>query len=215
MLKGTIDTEKLEAGPVYVKSTLLTDYRFTNVTKGQNILVTKQPDVVVFTTRLGSRASVINNDIKFQGGLIQIIGAVLVPPSRLKEVAETTKVKSFLGALYSSNLMPKLSDEDDITVFAPRNQAMEVIGGTLVNMDARELARVMGYHVIPGRVLVSSELKNATPFKILNGQQLYVRQINNNKFIINSAKIIETDILLANRNLHVISNVNNPKDIDA
>lgn len=214
MLRGTINVEEMEAGPAFVKPTLLTDHKFTNVTNGQNILVTKQPDVVVFTTKLGSRASVINYDIKFQGGLIQIVDAVLVPPSRLREASEGSKLKSFLGGLYSSELMPNLENEKDITVFAPRNQAMEAIGGTLKNMDARELARVMGYHVVPGRVLVSSKLKNATSYKTLNGKEIHVRQVNNYKYI-NSAKIIETDILLANGILHIISNVNNPQDTDA
>ncbi|KAM5346777.1 hypothetical protein ACJ41O_009782 [Fusarium nematophilum] len=215
VLKGTISTAQLKSGPAYVRPTLLNDPKFANVTRGQNILITKQPDIVVFSTRLGSRASVINNDIEFQGGLIQVVDSVLVPPSRLEQVLTASKVRSFLGGLYASKLMPGLADRKNITVFAPRNQAMEAIGGTLHNMDARELARVMGYHVVPDRILVSSNLTGAASWPTLtDGKNVRVRQIGNEKYV-NSAKIIDTDILLANGILHIISNVNNPDDPDA
>ncbi|KAM0439543.1 hypothetical protein ACHAPT_000634 [Fusarium lateritium] len=215
ILQGTINTGDLEAGPAYVKPTLLKDPIWSNVTGGQNILITKQPDVVVFSTRLGSRATVVNNDIEFQGGLIQIVDSVLVPPSGIGQVLTASQVQSFLGGLYDSKLMPALGDRKDITVFAPRDQAMEAIGGTLAKMDASQLAQIMGYHVIPGKVLVSSDLDNATFLETMDkGRRVHVRQIGNEKFV-NSAKIISTDILLSNGILHIISNVNNPQDADA
>ncbi|KAF4466502.1 Transforming growth factor-beta-induced ig-h3 [Fusarium albosuccineum] len=210
ILQGTIRTDKLEAGPAYVRPTLLTDPAWCNVSHGQNILITKQPDVVVFSTRLGSRATVLNNDIEFQGGIIQIVDSVLVPPSGIGQVLTASKVQSFLGGLYDSKLMPNVGNRKDVTIFAPRDQAMEAIGGTLAKLDTKQLARVMGYHVIPGKVLVSSDLENATFLETLaDGQKVHVRQIGNEKFV-NSAKIISTDILLSNGILHIISNVNNP-----
>lgn len=215
ILQGTINTENLKAGPAYVKSTLLKDPEWGNVTNGQNILITKQPDVVVFSTRLGSRATVINNDIEFEGGLIQIVDSVLVPPSGLGDALTASQVQSFLGGLYDSKLMPALDDVKDITVFAPRDQAMEAIGGTLAKMDLSQLAEVMGYHVVRGKVLASSDLRNAKSLKTMSqGRRLQVRQIGNEMFV-NSAKIISTDILISNGILHIITNVNNPDDADA
>ncbi|KAF4984219.1 hypothetical protein FZEAL_559 [Fusarium zealandicum] len=215
ILHGIISTSKLQAGPAYVRPTLLRDPEWTNVTAGQNILITKQPDVVVFSTRLGSRATVINNDIEFDGGLIQIVDSVLVPPSGLGPVLTASKVTSFLGGLYDSELMPGINSLKDITVFAPRDQAMEAIGGTLRKMDVKKLGQTMGYHVIQGKVLVSSDLENAKYLDTLyKGHKVHIRQIGNEKFI-NSAKIITTDILLSNGILHIIANVNNPEEPNA
>ncbi|KAM6535365.1 hypothetical protein FALCPG4_004937 [Fusarium falciforme] len=215
ILQGTINTDDLKAGPAYVKPTLLKDPTWANVTNGQNILITKQPDVVVFSTRLGSRATVVNNDIEFEGGLIQIVDSVLVPPSGIGQVLTASQVQSFLGGLYDSKIMPALDEVKDITVFAPRDQAMEAIGGTLAKMSLSQLAEVMGYHIVRGKVLVSTDLRNAKSLKTISqGKRLQIRQIGNEMFV-NSAKIISTDILISNGILHIITNVNNPDDADA
>ncbi|KAJ4140063.1 hypothetical protein NW768_001415 [Fusarium equiseti] len=214
ILQGTVSAMKLKAGPAYVKPTLLMNPKWSNVTAGQNILINKQPDDVVFSTRYGNRATVINYDIKFQGGLIQIVDSLLIPPSGILQVLMASKVESFLGGLFKAGLMPSLADRNDITVFAPRDQAMENVGSTLNSMSAKELARVMGYHIVPGKVLVSTSLVNDTTLNTLAGEKTYIRQVGNEKFI-NSAKIITTDILISNGILHIISNVNNPMDADA
>ncbi|KAJ4097332.1 hypothetical protein NW760_011006 [Fusarium oxysporum] len=214
ILQGTISTMKLKEGPAYVKPTLLLNPKWSNVTAGQNILINKQPDDVIFSTRLGNRATVINYDIKFQGGLIQIVDSLLIPPSGIRQVLMASKVDSFLGGLFRAGLMPDLADRQDITVFAPRDQAMEMVGSALSGMSAKELAGVMGYHIVPGKVLVSTDLDNATSLTTLTGEEVHVRQIGNEKFV-NSAKIITTDLLISNGILHIISNVNNPKEADA
>ena len=124
------------------------------------------------------------------------------------------KVESFLDGLFKSDIMPNLADRQDITIVAPREPAMGDVGSALSKMSVKELARVMGYHIVPGKVLVSTDLDNATSLRTLSGDELHVRQIGNEKFI-NSAKIISTDTLISNGILHIISNVNNPKDDEA
>ncbi|KAH7235822.1 FAS1 domain-containing protein [Fusarium tricinctum] len=214
ILQGTISAMKLKAGPAYVKPTLLLNPKWSNVTAGQNILINKQPDDVIFSTRLGNRATVINYDIEFQGGLIQIVDSLLIPPSGIVQVLMASKVESFLGGLFKSGIMPDLGDRQDITVFAPRDQAMERVGSALGGLTPKDLARVMGYHIVPGKVLVSTDLDNATSLKTLSGEETMIRQIGNEKYV-NSAKIVTTDILISNGILHIISNVNNPQDADA
>ncbi|KAF4452236.1 Transforming growth factor-beta-induced protein ig-h3 [Fusarium austroafricanum] len=214
ILQGTISTMKLKEGPAYVKPTLLLNPQWSNVTAGQNILINKQPDDVIFSTRLGNRATVINCDIKFQGGLIQIVDSLLIPPSGIRQVLMASKVDSFLGGLFRAGLMPALGDRQDITVFAPRDQAMEAVGSALSGMTIKELASVMGYHIVPGKVLVSTDFDNATSLRTLSGEEIQILRVSNEKFV-NSAKVITTDLLIANGILHIISNVNNPKKKDA
>ncbi|KND89791.1 Transforming growth factor-beta-induced protein ig-h3 [Tolypocladium ophioglossoides CBS 100239] len=217
ILQGTVSTNALDVGPTYVKATLLTDPQYTNVTSGQNVLVNKQPgDTVVFTTSMGTRCSLVTGDIEFQGGLIQIVDNLLIPPARLGKTSEAFKVSSFLGGLYAAKLMPDTADRKNITVFAPQDEAFGLVGGGLEKMDTTQLARIMGYHVIPDQVLVSSAFTNNSKFKTLatdaSGKSqvsVIIRQAGNNKYV-NSAQIVQPDILIANGLLHLISNVLNP-----
>ena len=217
ILQGTVSTEAIVSGPTFIRPTLLVNSNYTNVTDGQNIGVVKQPeDVVVFTTSMGTRCTVIEKDVRFQGGLIQIVDNLLLPPARLRETAEAFKIDSFLGGLYAADLMPDLADRQNVTIFAPRNDAFKAIGGGLKNMDAKKLARIMGYHVIPDQVLVSSDLKNGTWLQTMatdvsgtSQEPVLIRQGGNNLYI-NSAQIVQADILLANGIIHMISNVLNP-----
>ncbi|PNY28667.1 Transforming growth factor-beta-induced protein ig-h3 [Tolypocladium capitatum] len=217
ILQGNVSTKALDTGPTYVKTTLLTDPQYTNVTSGQNVLVNKQPgNVVVFTTSMGTRCSLVTGDIGFQGGLVQIVDNLLIPPARLGKTSEAFKVSSFLGGLYAAKLMPDTADRKNITVFAPQDGAFGLVGGSLEKMDAKQLARVMSYHIIPDRVLVSSAFANNFTIKTLatdsSGQSqafVVIRQAGNNKYV-NSAQIVQPDILIANGILHIISNVLNP-----
>ncbi|EGR46759.1 uncharacterized protein TRIREDRAFT_65522, partial [Trichoderma reesei QM6a] len=217
VLLGTVTTAGLDTGPTYVRSTLLTSPRYTNVTFGQNVLIAKQPgDTVVFTTSMGTRCTLVEGDINFQGGLVQIVDNLLIPPSRIENTTKAFNVPNFLGGLYASKLMPKISDEKNITVFAPVDGAFASVGGSLKHLDARALARIMGYHVVPNQVLVSSALTNGSRLETLAKnaagtapESLVVRQAGNNKYV-NSAQIVQPDILLANGIMHLISGVLNP-----
>lgn len=213
ILQGTVAIGAIEEGPTFVKPTLLTSPKYTNVTSGQNVLVTKQPgDVVVFTTSIGTRCTLTASDITFQGGLIHIVDNLLIPPVNISETAEAFKVTSFLGGLYAADLMPETEVRKNVTIFAPQDEAFDLVGGSLDSLDDEALARIMGYHVIPNEVIVSSSLTNGTRLNTLSdneGDDVLVRQAGNNKYI-NSAQIVQPDILIANGIMHIISNVLNP-----
>ncbi|KAI9172282.1 Fasciclin-like arabinogalactan protein [Paramyrothecium foliicola] len=215
VLPGTLRTSSLEAGPTYVRPSLLSGSDYANVTGGQNILFNKQSEEdVVVTTGLGTRSALVKRDIAFQGGVIHIVDNLLIPPARLDETAKAFQIPSFLGGLYAADLMPDVANRKSITVFAPQDTAFEAVGGTLEGLDADELVRVLGYHVIPDQVLVSANFTNGTRLKTLlrdgdKPQTVLIRQAGNNKYV-NSAQIVQPDILIANGILHVIANVLNP-----
>lgn len=217
ILQGTVSTSDLEEGPTFIQSTLLTDSAYTNVTGGQNVRINKQSDdVVTFTSSIGTRCNLEKGDIAFRGGLIQVVDNLLIPPAGLDETSLAFQIWSFLGGLYAADLMPDVAERRNVTIFAPQDEAFDLVGGTLEDMDVEALARVMGYHVVPGRVLVSSKMVNGTRLETLassesgNGRQsLTIRQTGNNQYV-NSAQILQPDILIANGILHIISNVVNP-----
>jgi transforming growth factor-beta-induced protein len=217
ILRGAVRTASLEAGPAHVWPTLLTSSKYANVTGGQNVIFNKQSDKdVVVTTGLGTRSALVKMDIAFRGGFIHIIDNILIPPARLDETAKAFQLSSFLGGLYAADLMPNVANRESITVFAPLDAALEAVGGTLEGLDPEDIARVLGYHVVPDQVLVSSNFTNGTRLKTLvdsndsgKAQTLLIRQSGNNKYV-NSAQIVQPDILMANGILHLVANVLNP-----
>jgi uncharacterized surface protein with fasciclin (FAS1) repeats len=165
---------------------------------------------------MGTRCTLLETDIVFKGGLIHIVDSLLIPPARLGETSHAFQLPSFLGALHAADLMPGIAERKNVTIFAPQNKALSLVGGSLDNLDQEELKRVMGYHIVPNQVLVSSSLSNNSLLETLaedaagNALSLRVFSEGNNRFI-NSAQIVQPDILIANGILHIIANVVNPE----
>ncbi|KAG6006430.1 hypothetical protein E4U21_007048 [Claviceps maximensis] len=216
ILKGTVAIGGLQEGPTYFETTMLTNPAYTNVTTGQGVLINKQGESAYFISGQGSRSTVTDSDLTFTGGLIHIVDNLLIPPSQIDKTAQSFQARSFLGSLYAANLMPDIAYAKNITIFAPSNDAFKAVGGTLQDLNATKLARIMSYHVIPNQVLDSKTLTNGTQYATLakdasglRSSQLTIRQSGNNKYA-NSAQIVQPDILLANGVMHIISNVLNP-----
>ncbi|GKT42822.1 fasciclin-like arabinogalactan protein [Colletotrichum spaethianum] len=210
ILQGTVSTRALELGPPVLRSSLLQNPAWTNVTGGQNVMVNKQPgNVIVFTSAQGIRTTQVEGDIKFAGGLIQVVDNLLIPPVRLENTTESFKLPAFLGALYTAKLLPLVAEKKNVTIFAPRNEAFQRVAGSLQDMDEDEVRNFLNYHVVKGQILASSDLKNGTNLPTLANQSLNVIRSGNNLFL-NSAQIIQPDILLANGIMHIVDNVLNP-----
>ncbi|OAA60704.1 beta-Ig-H3/Fasciclin [Cordyceps fumosorosea ARSEF 2679] len=221
VIRGSVSVGDLEAGPTYLEPTLLTGAAapaWTNVTAGQNVLLTRQPgDAAVLTSGLGARCTIIERDLDFRGGRVQVVDHLLMPPAPLRQTAEAFQAGSFVAALYAAGLMPDVGDRPNVTVFAPRDAAVDLVGGSLRALDRASLSRVAAYHVVPGRVLSSADLANGSVLATLgaggsgNGTApgLTVRQEGNNKFV-NTAQIVQPDILLANGIMHLVADVLNP-----
>ncbi|KAK1764132.1 Fasciclin-domain-containing protein [Phialemonium atrogriseum] len=230
ILQGTVATNALPEGPSTFASTLLTNPAYTNVTGGQNVIINKQPgDVVVLTSGGGSRSTLLDADIAFSGGLIQVVDTLLVPPPRLEPTFRDVypqDLTAFLGALYAAGLVPLFADSANVTVFAPRNAAFQLVSGALSTLDRDALARVLRYHLVPGRILPSSALfapdgpnstdtaaTNTTTGNATNGAaSLRISRAGNSVFV-DGARIVQPDVLLANGVAHIVDAVLNPDDV--
>lgn len=164
----------------------------------------------IITSGLGSRCTVTNRDVAFQGGFVQVVDNFLIQPADLRKTSSAFHVDSFVGALYAGGVMPSVSSRPDVTIFAAQEAAMDLVGGTLQTLDATTLSNVAKYHVVPGQVLSLAMLTNATTLDtLLPGNKVMIRQAGNNKYV-NAAQIVQPDILLANGIMHIISDVLNP-----
>ncbi|KAK1967173.1 fasciclin domain-containing protein [Colletotrichum sublineola] len=213
VLNRRLSFDALVPGDSTIESTLLTDARLSNVTDGQQVLVTKQPngDVVV-TSGVASRTTALATDIPFDGGLVQVIDSLMVTPARLETTARDAypEFTSFLGALYTADLVAEFADARDVTIFAPRNSAFQQVAGALSGMGKDALRRVLRYHLVPPVVAQASSLANATELGTAagDGKSLALTLYNNDIFV-DSARVIQTNILIANGVIQMIDAVLN------
>ncbi|KAK4153979.1 FAS1 domain-containing protein [Chaetomidium leptoderma] len=213
ILTETIDMPSIEKGDSVWASTTLTGEKFSNVTGGQRLILTKQPGgEVVFTSGFATRGTVLVEDLPFDNGLVQVIDSVMRVPETLESTARSayTDLTAFVGALYATDLMSEVVKHKDLTIFAPRNTAFQQLAGALENMDKEKLKRVLHYHIVPGQLAHVWELKNASALGTAEkGKKVSVTR-HTNFIYINSAEIIQADILVANGLVHMIDNVLNP-----
>ncbi|KAJ9155328.1 Fasciclin-domain-containing protein [Pleurostoma richardsiae] len=218
ILQGTIATASVPEGSPLFAASLLKDPAWTNVTGGQRVIINSQPgDTVVFTTGEGARSTLLDQDLAFTGGLVQVVDTLLVPPSRLEPTCRDaySDLKAFLGALYTAGLVETFAETPNVTIFAPRNAAFQLLAGTLSGLARDDLARVLSYHVIPGRLVGSPDLSNGTRLTTLakdaagSSLDVLITQTGNNRYV-DSAQLVQPDILVANGVVHMIDNVLNP-----
>jgi transforming growth factor-beta-induced protein len=142
----------------------------------------------------------------FNGGVVQVIDSLLIPPSNLSDTTNAFNLTSFQGAVYTTQQMTTFSETPNVTIFAPANEAFQALGSALTEMAVSELATIMDYMVLPDEVVYSTGLTNSTKFRTQQGGDITVLHFGNNVYI-NSAQLLASDILIANGVLHVIDNV--------
>ncbi|TDZ36675.1 Fasciclin-like arabinogalactan protein [Colletotrichum spinosum] len=187
ILGGRIAFDDLRRGHSALASTLLlTDPRSANVTAGQNVLVTKQPggDVVV-TSGVAQRATAVATDLAFEGGLVQVVGR---RGRRAREAGADGE-----GCVCGPLGVPGRAQ----------------VASALQGLGEEELRRVLRYHVVPGKVVGKSALANGTRYETgVEGKKVRVR-LHNNDIFVDSARVIQTDILIANGVVQVLDAVLN------
>ncbi|KAJ9639489.1 hypothetical protein H2201_002853 [Coniosporium apollinis] len=190
--------------------TWLTNATYANVTNGQRIgLVQQAGDVLIAVSGGGARSTVTSRNIQASNCMIHVIDNLLIPPLPFTASAVQFNLTAIAGAFEAADPTDYVSTASDVTIFAPNNEAMQAIGGTLQNLSSTELASLTNYHVVNNSVLYSSAFGNGTTLTSRSGQQLTVR-VGGNRLFVNSAQVIQQDLLIANGVIHVLDNVLSP-----
>lgn len=210
LLQGTRMAADLVPGaPVFIP-TLLTNPSYSNVTGGQNVENVKQAgDVVVFVSGQGSRSTLVQADLKFTGGVVQVIDSLLIPPTNLTDTVNAFNYTSFEGAAYAAGRIESLTYTPNVTIFAPSDAGFQALGPAITDMTSEQLASIIDYMTLPNLVF-STGLTNDTKFMTKQGENITILHSGNNVYV-NSAQLLTSDILIANGVLHVIDNVLNPQ----
>ncbi len=141
-------------------------------------------------------------DLNFTGGVAHVIDTVLTVPQNISATLVASNLTALAGAATAANLVDTLQSARDLTIFAPSNAAFQNIGSVLANASVETLTGVLGYHVVNGTVAYSSTLSNTT-VRSLTGQEIRIT-VNNGSIFVNSAKVVNPDVLVANGVVHVI-----------
>ena len=106
---------------------------------------------------------------------------------------------TLVAALQAADLVGALKDKGPYTVFAPTDEAFAKLpGGTLESLlaDKEQLAKVLTYHVVPGKVM-SSDIDGMKSLNTVEGSSISTSTL----------RVTKADIITSNGVIHVIDEV--------
>lgn len=218
VLNGTFYAANVTNSSTFIP-TMLSNSSWENVSGAQVVEALAAEDdegnkTVSFYGALKQQANVTEADIEFEGGVIHIINKLLTVPLNLTETAIEGSLSAVAGALNATEQGPDIEGLQNITVFAPNNDAFASIASVVGNLSTEELSSILEYHVISGSVLYSSDLSNGTQ-ETLGGEDVEITISEDGDVFVNAARVVVPDILIANGVVHVIDNVLNPNGTDS
>ena len=130
-----------------------------------------------------------------------------MPKNIVETATEAGTFTTLVAAIDRAGLASTLAGEGPFTVFAPSDEAFaQLPAGTVESLlaDPAKLAKVLTYHVVPGRVS-SADVVGLASAPTVNGEKLSVSV--NGGVQIDGATVISADIEASNGVIHVIDKV--------
>ena len=136
-----------------------------------------------------------------------------------KDIVETAMAagsfNTLAKALQAADLVDTLKGQGPFTVFAPTDEAFAKLpAGTLNDLlkaeNKQKLQRILTYHVVPGRVSSADVVKLRTA-KAVSGDTIGIKA-NGGSVMVDSARVVKTDVQASNGVIHVIDSVILPDD---
>lgn len=137
----------------------------------------------------------------------------------IEKAAATSKIRTFSSLLETANLVETLNGEGPFTIFSPTDEAFaklpsETLQYLLKSENKEQLARVIKYHIVPGRLTAMDVGNIDAPqmARTANGQRLPIR-IEQGEFCAGPAKVISRPIPCSNGIIHLIDQVLLPPEL--
>jgi uncharacterized surface protein with fasciclin (FAS1) repeats len=131
-------------------------------------------------------------------------------------IVERKDLSIFEAALSAADLVDELSMGGPFTIFAPTNEAFERLGAHLDSLlkdeNRVELTNALVYHAIAGEKVLTDEMEDGESLEMAQGDEAVLKIKYGEIIKINSANIIEADILATNGVIHVIDRVLLPEE---
>ena len=121
---------------------------------------------------------------------------------------------TLVAAVKAADLVDTLKGEGPFTVFAPTDDAFAKLPeGTLDDLlkpeNKDKLKSILTYHVVSGKVM-AKDVATMKMAETVNGQSFMV-SMEGDSVMVDSAKVVKTDIECSNGVIHVIDSVILPK----
>jgi transforming growth factor-beta-induced protein len=215
---GTATTNSLLANPAQLKGILfyhvasgklysnnIAASPFVSMLNGGEALITVRNNQGYI-----NNARFASTDILATNGIIHVIDAVLLPPS--KDIVDTAvsagQFTTLVAAVKAAGLVDALKGPGPYTVFAPTDAAFAKLGTATINSllaNPDKLKSILLYHVVPGKVY-SFQVPFGASATTLNGAPVQF-SIKNGQPYVDNARIVTTDIQATNGVIHVIDTV--------
>ncbi|MEY4674738.1 MAG: hypothetical protein RL148_2522 [Planctomycetota bacterium] len=173
----------------------------------------EQQLAVDFAKQTVGGAALVATDVPFDGGIVHVVDKVLLPETRsITEIATgSDQLKTLVAAVKAAGLVAQLGpDNGPWTVFAPVDSAFAKLPeGTLDTLlkaqNRNELTRILGLHVVPGRI-AARELLQKQKLTTLLGAPIEARLVDG-KLTVGGSGLVATDIQAANGVVHLVDTV--------
>ena len=151
-------------------------------------------------------------------GTIAALALTFVTPAaavaQTRDIVDTAvaagSFKTLAKALQAADLASTLKGPGPFTVFAPTDEAFAKLpAGTLETLlrpeNKAKLQRILTYHVVPGRVMAADVVKMRAATAV-SGDTITIAA-GSGGVMVDSAKVVKTDIVASNGVIHVIDSV--------
>lgn len=190
---------------------------------GQDITVTRNGNGVTVTDALGRTANVVAADVAIENGVVHVIDGVLLPELTLPNIVEAATAADLtilLEAVTAAGLGQALLDADEITVFAPTNQAfldllealeLSSLEELIETLGADAVTKVLTFHVVPAEAFSFDLAEGAQTVPTLAGENLTVTRTADGVTVTDAAgstyNVVVADVAIQNGVVHVIDGV--------
>jgi uncharacterized surface protein with fasciclin (FAS1) repeats len=161
-----------------------------------------------------NNATLVEADIACADGTIHVIDTVLLPEPEEKTLLSTARsagsFETLLAAANAAGLVSALEGDDELTVFAPTDEAFAALPeGTVESLlkkeNRKKLVDLLTTHIVSGNVSAGDAL-NAGRAKSISAAELEFA-IQDGLFTVNGSVVRAADIDGGNGTIHVISSV--------
>lgn len=137
-------------------------------------------------------------------------------PVMAKDIVDTAvaagQFKTLVAAVQAAGLESTLRGAGPFTVFAPTDAAFAALpAGTVDNLlkpeNKAQLAAVLTYHVVPGKIMASDVAGKTVEAVTVQGKSAKVVGAADGSVTINGAKVVTANIETSNGVIHVIDKV--------
>ena len=146
--------------------------------------------------------------------LVCLVASASQSNAQQKSIAQTAidagNFNTLVAAAKAAGLVEAISGGQELTVFAPTDEAFEklppgTVEALLLPENKDRLTAILTYHVVAGRVM-AADAYGLTSAETLNGQRLELN-LRSDFPMINTATLAATDIQCTNGVIHVIDEV--------